>query len=52
METMTRMLISKKTRIGINISNYNSPSEQGNFSLDEKVNKENKEDEQDGCSFS
>ena len=49
METMTRMLISKKTRIGsLNNSNNNTPSEQEKIMLS---NKNNNEQSQDCCSF-
>ena len=51
METMTRMLISKKTRIG-NLNNYNdTPIEQGKISLNDK-NNQNDEQNQDCCNFS
>ena len=49
METITRMLISKKTRIGglIN-SNINTPNDQEKIML---TNKNNNEQSQDCCSF-
>ncbi len=51
METMTRMLISKKTRIGnLNYDN-NTPIEQGKISLNDK-NNQNDEQNQDCCNFS
>ena len=51
METMTRMLISKKTRIG-NLNNYNdTPIEQGKILLNDK-NNQNDEQNQDCCNFS
>ena len=52
METITRMLISKKTRIGnlLNSSNYNTPSSQDNIKLNEK--NENNEQNQDCCNIS
>lgn len=53
METMTRMLISKKTMTGnLNHSNNNgTPNEQGRILLNDQNNK-NKEQDQDCCSIS
>ena len=53
METITRMLISKKTRTGIinNKSNYDTPNEQGRILLKEQDNKNN-EQNQDCCNIS
>ena len=52
METMTRMLISKKTRTGINLSNYYTPGDQNRISLNDKPKENNDEDNQSCCSFS
>ena len=53
METMTRMLISKKTRIGsLNNSNNNTPYVQGRILLNEKDNKNNEQNNQDCCNLS
>ena len=52
MEAMTRMLISKRTRTGINISNYNTPGDQNRISLNDKPKENNDEDNQSCCSFS
>ena len=52
METITRMLINKKTRSGMdNISNYDTPNKQGRILLSEEDNK-NKEQNQDCCNIS
>ena len=53
METITRMLISKKTRIvNLNSSgNYNTPNEQGRILLSDK-DKKNNEQNQDCCNIS
>ena len=53
METMTRMLISKKTRAGFlnNISNYDTPNEQGRILLNEQDSKNN-EQTQECCNIS
>ena len=53
METMTRMLISKKTRIvNLNSSgNYDTPNEQGRILLNDK-DKKNNEQNQDCCNIS
>ena len=52
METITRMLINKKTRSGMdNISNYDIPNKQGRILLSEEDNK-NKEQNQDCCNIS
>ena len=51
METMTKMLISKRTRIG-NLNNINeSPLDQGKISLSDKKN-QNNEENQDCCNLS
>ena len=53
METITRMLISKKTRIvNLNSSgNYDTPNEQGRILLNDK-DKKNNEQNQDCCNIS
>ena len=51
METITRMLISKKTRNINNISNYDTPNEQGRILLNDKDNNNN-EQNQDCCNIS
>ena len=50
METMTKMLISRKTKSGLNNKNNNTP-EHENISLNENSNKNNEEN-QDCCNFS
>ena len=52
MEAMTRMLIMKRTKGGINISNYNTPGDQNRISLNDTKPKENNEEENGCCSFS
>ena len=53
METITRMLINKKTRSSFmnNINNYDTPNQQGRILLSEDDNK-NKEQNQDCCNIS
>ena len=51
METMTRMLISKKTRNIKNISNSDTSNEQGRILLNEKDNNNNDQN-QDCCNIS
>ena len=51
METMTKMLISRKTKSGLNNKNNNNTPEHGNISLIEHSNKNN-EESQDCCNFS
>ena len=48
METIARMLISKKTKTGVMTTDYNNPSEQEKIMLS---NKNNNEQSQDCCSF-
>ena len=50
MEAMTKMLISRKTKSGLNNKNNNTP-EHENISLNENSNKNNEEN-QDCCNFS
>ena len=50
METMTKMLISRKTKSGINNKNKNTP-EHENISLNDNSNRNNEEN-QDCCNFS
>ena len=50
MKTMTKMLISRKTKSGLNNKNNNTP-EHENISLNENSNKNNEEN-QDCCNFS
>ena len=53
METITKMLMNKKNRSGVNdnISNYDTPNNQGRILLSEEDNK-NKEQNQDCCNIS
>ncbi len=53
METMTRMLISKKTKTGnqININNNDTPNDPGRIQLNDKDNTNN-EKSQDCCNIS
>jgi len=51
METMTKMLISRKTKSGLNNKNDKYTPENGNISLIEHNNRNN-EDNQDCCNFS
>ena len=53
METMTRMLISKKTRSGYlnNINNNDTPNDLGRIQLNDKDNKNNDQN-QDCCNIS
>jgi Fe2+ transport system protein B len=48
METIARMLISKKTKTGVMTTDYNTPSDQEKIML---TNKNNNEQSQDCCSF-
>ena len=48
METITRMLISKKTRTGVTSTDYNTPSDQDKIML---TNKNNNEQNQECCSY-
>ena len=50
METITRILIYKKTKIGI-FNNGNTPDDNNNIKLDEK-NRQNNEDNQNCCNIS
>ena len=50
METMTKMLISRKKKSGINNKNKNTP-EHENISLNDNSNRNNEEN-QDCCNFS
>ena len=50
METITRMLISKKTRTGVLNTDYNTPSDQEKILLSN--NQSNNEQNQDCCNFS
>ena len=51
METMTKMLISRKTKSGINNKNNKNTPEHENISLNDNSNRNNEEN-QDCCSFS
>jgi len=51
METMTKMLISRKTKSGLNNKNNNDTPDHGNISLSEHSEKNN-EESQDCCNFS
>ena len=48
METIARMLISKKTKTGVMTTDYNTPNDQEKIML---TNKNNNEQSQDCCSF-
>ena len=48
METITRMLISKKTRTGVNSTEYNTPNDKDKIML---TNRNNNEQNQECCSF-
>ena len=51
METMTKMLISRKTKSGLNNKNNNDKPEHENISLNDNSNRNNEEN-QDCCNFS
>ena len=51
METMTKMLISRKTKSGINNKNNKNTPEHENISLNDNSNRNNEEN-QDCCNFS